>query len=107
MLDDAKLAKIQEKLDSATQGRVKLTPEMMATYKTVGGTPHLDGQYTVFGEVKEGLDIVDKIQQAQTDQFARPFEDIRILKATVTKDIPELPKPIAKSTSPKSRKKTR
>ena len=107
VLDDAKLAKIQEKLDSATQGRVKLTPEMMATYKTVGGTPHLDGQYTVFGEVKEGLDIVDKIQQAQTDQFARPFEDIRILKATVTKDIPELPKPIAKSTSPKSRKKTR
>lgn len=107
VLDDAKMAKIQEKLDSATQGRVKLTPEMMATYKTVGGTPHLDGQYTVFGEVKEGLDIVDKIQQAQTDQFARPFEDIRILKATVTKDIPELPKPKAKSTSPKSRKKTR
>ena len=107
VLDDAKMAKIQEKLDSATQGRVKLTPEMMATYKTMGGTPHLDGQYTVFGEVKEGLDIVDKIQQAQTDQFARPFEDIRILKATVTKDIPELPKPKAKSTSPKSRKKTR
>ena len=107
VLDDAKMAKIQEKLDSATQGRVKLTPEMMATYKTVGGTPHLDGQYTVFGEVKEGLDIVDKIQQAQTDQFARPFEDIRILKATVTKDIPEMPKPKAKSTSPKSRKKTR
>ena len=107
VLDDAKMAKIQEKLDSATQGRVKLTPEMMATYKTMGGTPHLDGQYTVFGEVKEGLDIVDKIQQAQTDQFARPFEDIRILKATVTKDIPEMPKPKAKSTSPKSRKKTR
>ncbi len=107
VLDDAKLAKIQEKLDSATQGRIKLTPEMMATYKTMGGTPHLDGQYTVFGEVKEGLDIVDKIQQAQTDQFARPLEDIRILKATVTKDIPEMPKPIAISISPKSRKKTR
>ena len=86
VLDDKKLNQIQERLDSTTQGRVKLTPEMMATYKTVGGTPHLDGQYTVFGEVTEGLDIVDCIQQMPTDKYARPLEDIRILKATVTKD---------------------
>lgn len=86
VLDDKKLNQIQERLDSTTQGRVKLTPEMMATYKTVGGTPHLDGQYTVFGEVTEGMDIVDCIQQQPTDKYARPLEDIRILKATVTKD---------------------
>lgn len=86
VFDDKKLNQIQERLDSTTQGRVKLTPEMMATYKTVGGTPHLDGQYTVFGEVTEGMDIVDCIQQQPTDKYARPLEDIRILKAIVTKD---------------------
>ena len=89
VLDDKKLSQIQERLDSVTQGRVKLTPEMIATYKTVGGTPHLDGQYTVFGEVTEGMEILDRIQQMPTDQFARPLEDIRILKATVTKKIPQ------------------
>ena len=86
VLDDKRLNQIQERLDSTTQGRVKLTPEMIATYKTVGGTPHLDGQYTVFGEVTEGMDIVDCIQQQPTDKYARPLEDIRILKAIVTKD---------------------
>ena len=89
VLDDKKLSQIQERLDSVTQGRGKLTPEMIATYKTVGGTPHLDGQYTVFGEVTEGMEILDRIQQMPTDQFARPLEDIRILKATVTKKIPQ------------------
>ena len=89
VLDDKKLSQIQERLDSVTQGRVKLTPEMIATYKTVGGTPHLDGQYPIFGEVTEGMEILDRIQQMPTDQFARPLEDIRILKATVTKKIPQ------------------
>ena len=87
--DDRLIAKVQERLDSATQGTVKLTPEMIEVYKTVGGTPHLDGQYTVFGEVTEGLDIVEKIQQAATDKNDRPLEDIRILRATVTKDLPQ------------------
>lgn len=93
--DDRRIAKIQERLDSATQGRVKLTPEMIEVYKTIGGTPHLDGQYTVFGEVVEGMDIVDTIQQAKTDKNDRPLEDIRILNATVVKDIPLQPKPKA------------
>ena len=87
--DDRIIAKVQERLDSATQGTVKLTPEMIEVYKTIGGTPHLDGQYTVFGEVVEGLDVVEKIQQVQTDKNDRPLEDIRILKATVTKDLPQ------------------
>ena len=77
------LAKIQERLDSTTQGQVRLTPEMMEVYRTVGGTPHLDGQYTVFGEVVEGLDVVDRIQQVVTDKNARPEKDVRILRAVI------------------------
>ena len=62
---------------------------MIEAYKTVGGTPHLDGQYTVFGEVIEGMDIIEKIQGVKTDKNDRPLEDIRILRATVTKDLPQ------------------
>ena len=102
--DDARIAKVQERLDPATQGQVKLTPEMIEVYKTIGGTPHLDGQYTVFGEVVEGMDIVEKIQGVQTDKNDRPLEDIRILKATVTKDLPQ-PKPEKKAPAKKVTKK--
>ena len=98
--DDRVLAKVQERLDSATNGQAKLTPEMIEVYKTQGGTPHLDGQYTVFGEVIEGLDIVEKIQGVETDKNDRPTEDIRILKATVTKDLPQ---PKAKKKAPAKR----
>lgn len=52
-------------------------------YSTVGGTPHLDGEYTVFGEVVEGLDVVDKIQNAATGAADRPVEDIKIIAAKV------------------------
>ena len=105
--DDRVIAKVQERLDSVTQGTVKLTPEMIEVYKTVGGTPHLDGQYTVFGEVVEGLDIVEKISQVQTDKNDRPLEDIRILKAIVTKDLPQAPSTAKKKTSSRKRPATR
>jgi cyclophilin family peptidyl-prolyl cis-trans isomerase len=49
------------------------------------GTPHLDGQYTVFGETMEGLDVIDKIAVVQTDGSARPVEDVKIIKASIVK----------------------
>lgn len=53
-----------------------LSAEQMEAYTTIGGTPFLDGEYTVFGEVEEGLDVVDAIQNADTDRADRPTEDI-------------------------------
>lgn len=76
---------MQLKLDKNTGGTVKLTPEIREAYKRLGGTPHLDGQYTVFGEVIEGLETVDSIQWVETDKNDRPIEDIKIIRATVIK----------------------
>ena len=53
-----------------------MTPEQREVYATYGGTPHLDGKYTVFGEVVEGLDVVEKIQNVPTNSADRPLEDI-------------------------------
>lgn len=82
---DGGLDNVQQKLDERTGGRVQLTPEVRQAYKTVGGTPHLDGQYTVFGEVVKGLDVVDSIQQVPTDGNDRPLQDVRIVKATIVR----------------------
>lgn len=83
--NDAMLDDVQKRLDKQTGGEVKLTPEVRELYKAVGGTPHLDGQYTVFGEVVEGLDVVKDIEWVDTDENARPKEDIRIIRAVVVK----------------------
>lgn len=83
--DDPMLDRMQESLDRNTNGEIKLTPEVREAYKTFGGTPHLDGQYTVFGEVVEGLDIVKAIDWVDTDPSDRPLTDVRILHATVVK----------------------
>ncbi|MBP5333844.1 MAG: peptidylprolyl isomerase [Bacteroidales bacterium] len=77
VFDDETLDRLQERL----AGKVTLTPEMREAYKTVGGTPHLDGQYTVFGEVVSGLDVVDAIQNVPTDPNDRPLDDVRIIRA--------------------------
>lgn len=79
----AGLQELQEKLAAEAEAQVKaqgagMTDEQRAIYSTVGGTPHLDGQYTVFGEVEEGLDIVEMIQQAATARGDRPVDDIEM-----------------------------
>ena len=82
--DQAGLQELQEKLISQTKDILKdsvditLSPEQIQVYKDLGGTPHLDGQYTVFGEVIEGLDIVEKIQAVETGRADRPKEDVVI-----------------------------
>lgn len=63
----------------------KFSAEQRQVYKTIGGAPHLDGTYTVFGEVISGMDIVDKIVQVETDDDWRPLEDIRLRKITILK----------------------
>lgn len=60
-----------------------LPANILNDYTTIGGTPHLDGQYTVFGEVVDGMDTVEKIQNAATGSGDRPVEDIRVIKAEI------------------------
>jgi cyclophilin family peptidyl-prolyl cis-trans isomerase len=57
--------------------------EQRTIYKTIGGTPHLDGDYTVFGEVYEGLDVVDKIAAVKTGAYARPLKDVKMISVKV------------------------
>jgi cyclophilin family peptidyl-prolyl cis-trans isomerase len=61
------------------------TPEQRNVYKTIGGTPFLDGGYTVFGEVVEGMEVVDKITEQQRDRNDRPLSDIRMTMKVVKK----------------------
>ena len=79
------LEAIQLRLDTMTNCTARLTPEQIKVYKRIGGTPQLDGQYTVFGEVIEGLDVVDRIQRVMTDDYDRPVDDVRILRAYVVR----------------------
>jgi cyclophilin family peptidyl-prolyl cis-trans isomerase len=60
---------------------IRFTDEQRNYYKTLGGAPHLDSEYTVFGEVIKGMEVIVKISTAKTGQLDRPLENIRILKA--------------------------
>ena len=75
--------KIEEEFENY-QGN-KISPDARSIYETIGGTPFLDGEYTVFGEVIEGMDIVEKIAAQKTDARDRPLEDILILETKITR----------------------
>lgn len=86
-LQDLQERLIQEAQDSCKANPVGFTEEQTEAYSTLGGTPHLDGQYTVFGEVTEGLDVVEQIQSAATSPDDRPCEDIAIIKTEACQSV--------------------
>ena len=87
--DENALLELQDKLEAEAYALYKeeepfmFTPEQINAYSTIGGAPHLDGAYTVFGQVLEGMETVEKIEGTKTGKADRPVENVRILKATV------------------------
>mgnify|MGYP000382271647 FL=1 len=87
--DNAGLLELQDTLEAQPveladkEEKFRFTPEQIKAYSTVGGAPHLDGSYTVFGEVTEGMEVVENIEIAKTNRADRPVENIRILKASI------------------------
>lgn len=73
------MASLQEKAETeaATMPEIVFSEEQKKTYASVGGYPSLDNEYTVFGEVVEGLDILDKIAAVDTDNYDRPLKDVK------------------------------
>ena len=87
--DNAGLLELQDTLEAQAreladkEEKFRFTPEQIKAYSTVGGAPHLDGSYTVFGEVTEGMEVVENIEIAKTNRADRPVENVRILKASI------------------------
>lgn len=87
--DNAGLLELQDTLEAQAreladkEEKFRFTPEQIKAYSTVGGAPHLDGSYTVFGEVTECMEVVENIEIAKTNRADRPVENIRILKASI------------------------
>ncbi len=86
--DRAGLMRLQDSLIAQSkkmiaEGKGLYTEDMIKTYTTVGGAPHLDGAYTVFGEVISGMDTIEKIEKVARDRNDRPLEDVRILSMRV------------------------
>lgn len=87
--DRAGLSALQDELLAETHAvcasmpKPQLGAEQKQAYSTIGGTPFLDGQYTVFGEVEEGLDVVGKIQEVATGRGDRPVADVKVVSMKV------------------------
>ena len=102
--DETTLERGRQNLKQLFGDSITMSPEMERVYTTLGGTPHLDGAYTVFGEVTEGMDVVEKIQAVERDANDRPLTDVRIVRATITRDVPSMePRP---KVTPKRTKRT-
>jgi len=74
---DAELNEIEQ------QDHIRFTAEQRKVYKTIGGAPHIDGTYTIFGEVTAGMDVADRISQVETGKDFRPLNDIRIKRIRI------------------------
>jgi cyclophilin family peptidyl-prolyl cis-trans isomerase len=75
-MDDNMLNQMEQQISMVSPG-FKYTVQQRNDYKTKGGSPWLDMNYTIFGEILKGLDVIDKIAAQQKDQFDRPMQDIR------------------------------
>ena len=94
-IEELQKAGEEEQLENLRQELIKQTEETVGNqvlpenikqdYITKGGAPHLDGAYTVFGEVVKGMDVVEKIQKVETDSHDRPKEDVKIISAKIVK----------------------
>ncbi|OFY44325.1 MAG: hypothetical protein A2X18_01590 [Bacteroidetes bacterium GWF2_40_14] len=84
-LTDQDLDKVELRISKSNKtDNFKFTPERRVFYKTYGGTPHLDLQYTIFGEVVKGQDVADKISLVETNEHDRPVKDIWIISTKVS-----------------------
>lgn len=88
--DTAGLNTLQKQLIAETETQIAKEPIGMSeaqkeAYSTVGGTPHLDGQYTVFGEIVSGMDVVAKIEKVETGRGDRPKTDVKIISMKIVK----------------------
>ncbi len=88
--DRSGLQALQEKLVAQTEAEVAKSPasftdEQARIYTTLGGAPHLDGEYTVFGEVISGMEVVEKIEKVPTGPMDRPLEDVMIISMSLVK----------------------
>lgn len=87
--DTTGLENLRQELIKQTEAKVDTMPlpeNIKQDYITKGGAPHLDGAYTVFGEVVKGMDVVEKIQKVETDGNDRPLQDVKVISAKIIKN---------------------